>query len=116
MAKKKTFGKRVRSSKKMDPIKVTPEIFRKLKEKFPPHDPIKKISDPSFVAKALVDCLFEGDERSFKEILKWHYEAVNITKGLEKAKLSQRTFYNALSPKGNPSLKTVFKILKGLAA
>lgn len=84
--------------------------------KLPRHDPLKNLSDPAFIAKALVQCILEGDEKSFKEILKSHYEAVNIKKGLKKVKLSERTFYNALSSKGNPSLRTVFKIFKGLAA
>lgn len=115
MAKKKTSGKREGLLKRMGATEVSAEVMKKL-EKFPSYDPLKNLSDSIFIAGALAECILDGDEKAFKDILKWHYEAINITKGLKKAKLSQRTFYNALSDKGNPSLKTVFKIFKGLAA
>lgn len=115
MDKVKTSQKRGHSSKKLLALEVRPNVLKKLKT-LPKHYAGKKLSDPKFIAEALMQCLIEGDDKAFKEILKSHYEAVNITKALKKAHLSQRTFFEALSPKGNPSLKTVIKIIKGLAA
>nr|BFD69054.1 hypothetical protein HAGR004_40760 [Bdellovibrio sp. HAGR004]BFD69119.1 hypothetical protein HAGR004_41410 [Bdellovibrio sp. HAGR004] len=117
MGNKKTSTKPKRKSQKSFPVfEVSDEQMEKLVAKTKMHDPKENLLDQEFIAKALAECLLEGDEAAFKEILKAHYEAMNITIALKKSKLSQRTFFEALSPKGNPSLKTVFKIMKGLAA
>lgn len=78
------------------------------------HDPDKKLRDVEFISKALMDCLWSGDMAAFKEIVKAHYEAVNTAKALRGIGLSKRTFYEAVSPKGNPRLDTVAKIIQGL--
>ena len=80
------------------------------------HDPKKNLSEQRFIVDALMDCLLDGDVEEFKETLKAHYEAVNITRALKRAGLSKRTFYNALAPDGNPSLETVMKMVSGLQA
>lgn len=51
---------------------------------------------------------------AFKEIVKAHYEAVNTAAILRNIGLSKRTFYEAISPEGNPRLDTVTKIIQGL--
>ena len=79
------------------------------------HDPTKNLGDLSFIREALMDCFLSNDVEQFKEILKAHYEVVNTAKALKKAGLSKRTFYDALGPKGNPSLSTVMKMIAGLA-
>jgi len=78
------------------------------------HDPSKNLKDVHLINQALLECLWEGDANAFKEILKAHYEAVNTTATLKKIGLSKRTFYEALSEKGNPRLDTVAKIIQGL--
>ena len=54
------------------------------------------------------------DIEAAKDILKSHYEALDLEKTLEKVHMSRRTFYDALSPKGNPTAKTLAKIMSGL--
>ena len=54
--------------------------------------------------------------KAFKEIVKTHYEAVNTAEVLRKAHLSKRTFYEAVSSKGNPTLSTVTRIIQGIAS
>lgn len=80
------------------------------------HDPRKNLADREFIAKALLDCMLDGDMVAFKKILRAHYDAVNITKALKASGLSKRTFYGALEPGGNPSLETVMKMVSGLKA
>lgn len=117
MGNKKTSQKLKRKPQKLSPaFEVSEDQMAKLLARSTEHDPKTNLTDHEFIARALAECLLEGDESAFKEILKAHYEAMNITSALKKSKLSQRTFFEALSPKGNPSLKTVFKIMKGLAA
>jgi probable addiction module antidote protein len=80
------------------------------------HEPGKVMRDASFVRAALNEALAEGDMEAFKEILRGHYEALNITQALEKANVSRRTYYEAVSPRGNPRLSTVMRLMKGLEA
>lgn len=99
----------------VSPRKVSSEGMAKVKA-LASHDPTEKLADPDFMVKALVECLFEGDEAAFKEILKDHFEAVNTTKALKRAKLSQRTFFEAVSKKGNPSLRTILKMIGAITS
>ena len=47
--------------------------------------------------------------------MKAHYEAVNTAAVLKKVGLSKRTFYEAISPRGNPRLDTVMKMVAAFA-
>jgi probable addiction module antidote protein len=110
MGKAKTSRKQKQFTLDMLPIK-------KLKQgaKTHAHDPGVNLRNPEFIAKALFQCMTEGDTDAFKEILRAHYEAVNTVAVLKRTGLSRRTFYSALSPEGNPSLSTVMKMVAGLA-
>ncbi len=114
MGKTKTSQKQEKflgpSVKPLKASKAGAARLRKLKD----HNPTERLADTDFVVRALVECLLEGDEVAFKEILKDHYEAANITEILEIVDLPQRTFFEAVSPTGNPSLKTIIKMFKGL--
>ena len=79
-----------------------------------PYSPTKQLADVKFVRAALIECLFDGDIAAFKEVFKAHYEAVNTSKLLKAIDLSERTFYEAVSQKGNPRLSTLAKMMKGL--
>lgn len=96
------------SIENMEPARLKPGVKTRR------HDPSARLRDPEFIAKALVECIFDGDMDAFKEILKAHYEAVNTAAALKRAGLSKRTFYDALKPDGNPSLSTVMKMVVGL--
>lgn len=110
MAKAKTLKKRKSFS-----LDEMPIVSVKGGQKAKAYSPTEKLRDREFVMLALAQALYEGDDKAFKEILKAHYEAVNTAATLRKANVSKRTFYEALSAKGNPSLKTVAKIVHGLA-
>ncbi len=96
------------SIENMEPVVLKPGVKTKR------HDPKKNLSDQGFVAEALFQCLIDGDMDEFKDILRAHYEAVNVTQVLKRTGLNKRTFYDALKPSGNPSLSTVMKMISGL--
>lgn len=109
MGKAKTSRKqKAFSIEDMEPVKLKAGV------KTTPHDPNKKLADPNFIAKALVEAFLDSDMEAFKDIIKAHYEAVNTTQALKRAGLKKRTFYDALAPEGNPSLSTVMKMVAGL--
>lgn len=107
---------KTKTSKKPKAFSINDLAQVKLKSdvKTKPHNPSKNLSDINFIRNALMDAMFSGDERAFKEILKSHFEAVNIRSSTKKAELSERTFYQALSEHGNPSLKTIIKLTKAI--
>ena len=109
MAKAKTSQKR----KAFSPENMTPTNV-KASVKTMPHDPLDNLKDRSFITKALFDCMVEGDMEEFKDTVRAHYEAVNTAKALKEVGLKKRTFYDAISEDGNPSLETVFKLFKGM--
>ncbi len=74
--------------------------------------PSAEILDEDKVSSALFQCLKEGDIESFKEILTAHLEMKIKSKSAKSHGLSERTMYEALSEKGNPSLKTIAKIVQ----
>lgn len=107
---------KTKTSRKQKPFspKNMEVVTLKAGVKTKPYDPQKQLADPTFMASALLESLLDGDMEEFKDTLRAHYEAINITKALRHAGLSKRTFYSALSEDGNPSLSTVMKIVAGL--
>ena len=78
-------------------------------------NPDETLRDPDFIMKALIQCLNEGDTRTFKEILGAHLRALNLSKFSREKQISLRTIHDALSPEGNPSLNTLAKIFHAMA-
>lgn len=97
----------------MKPLKMSRKTQNNLK-RLETHSPTERLADPNFIAVALVQCMLEGDEETFKDLIKEHFEAVNITKALKRAHVSQRTFFEAVSKKGNPRLSTIMKIVRAI--
>lgn len=104
MNKKKILKKHGFSLEKLQPIEIIDESRL--------HD--SKASEffknKNEVAKALLDCLIENDTETFMEILD-AYLCVNRTYIAQKAKLTRATVTQAFSKKGNPTLKTIAKIV-----
>lgn len=82
---------------------------RRLKE-FKKYNPEEFFRNRTKVAKALLQCLLEGDAEAYKEILD-SFLRVNRSPVAHKAEISKTTVQNALSAKGNPTLRTVAKIV-----
>lgn len=77
--------------------------------------PEKAFKDHKKVGAALFACLLENDTEAFIEILE-AYLRVNKRRVAKGAKLARSTVQQALSGKGNPTLKTIAKIVHETAA
>ncbi len=73
-------------------------------------NPTAELLDEDNLKASLFDALKAGDTNAFKEILTAHLEAKVKTKEAKTYGLSERTMYEALSEKVNPSLKTISKL------
>jgi len=76
------------------------------------HSPTEALADIRFVEMALLQAFSEGDAKAFKEIFRAHLDSVNVSKALENADISERTFYHAVSPAGNPNMDTLFRMMR----
>lgn len=110
MVKKKTSKKREKCFEDVPIIK--PSRPAKIK-KFAPED---KLKDKEFVAKALFEALSDGDEAAAIEIINAYIAASTKTAIAKHEKMPTSTVYHALSSKGNPTLKTIAKVLHAVAA
>lgn len=78
-------------------------------------DPAAKLRDKDFIAIALFQALSDGDGEAALEII---IAYVKATRKLDIAKdenMALSTVYHALSEKGNPTLKTVAKVLHAVS-
>ena len=74
------------------------------------HKPSVFFKSHKKVAEALLTSLEENDASAFLEILDV-YLRVNRTKIARDSKLSRTTIQNALSGRGNPTIRTIAKIV-----
>lgn len=104
MNKKKTLKKREFTLEELQPIEIIDESQL--------HDSkaSKFFKNKNEVANALLECLIDNDSETFMEILD-AYLSVNRTKIAQKTKLTRATITQAFSKKGNPTLKTIAKIV-----
>lgn len=87
-----------------------PAVEIKNWEDLPEVNPEEYFKDSSKVARALLQSLVENDTEAFMEILD-AYLRINRSRVAKDARLSRSTVKLALSKKGNPTLKTIAKIV-----
>src|SRR6185295_1744030 len=104
MDKKKTSKKRGFCFDEMPIVALKPTV------KTTEHHPEEIFRDVKKVGAALLECLLENDVKAFLEILDG-FLLINRMKVAKKAKLARSTVQQALSGKGNPTLKTLAKIV-----
>src|SRR5437016_1712977 len=104
MNKKKILKKHAFSLEELQPINILDESQL--------HDSkaTQAFENKNEVAKALLECLIDNDTETFMEILD-AYLCVNRTKIAKRTKLTRATITQAFSKKGNPTLKTIAKIV-----
>jgi probable addiction module antidote protein len=88
----------------------TPIIKSKKRTRLLGHKPSDFFQSHEKVAEALLQSLEENDAGAFLEILD-AYLRVNRTKIAKSTKMSRTTVQNALSRKGNPTIRTIAKIV-----
>jgi len=104
MIRKKILKKRKHSIKSIRTKKENKT--QRLKD----HDPSLFFKNHAKVAEALLQSLEENDSAAFLEIINT-YIYVNRTRVATETGLSRTTVQNALSSKGNPTIKTIAKIV-----
>lgn len=103
MNKKKTLKKHEFSLDDLQPIKIDESKLKVSKAS-------ELFKNKNEVAKALFECLIEDDTETFMEILD-AYLCVNRTHIASKTNLTRATVTQAFWKKGNPTLKTIAKIV-----
>lgn len=76
--------------------------------------PAEWVLNPDNVKEAIIDCLHDGDWDSLREVIQGYYEAMEYRRAVDKSKLSRRTYHQALSKDGNPTAKTLLKLISGV--
>ena len=104
MTKKKT------SKKQGFCFEDMPSLKKKKGVKFKKSQAVEYFKNPKEVGYALLQCLEENDPEAFMEILDAYLD-VNRTQTAKKTNLSRSTIQLAFSNKGNPSIKTLAKIV-----
>lgn len=110
MPKSKTSKKRAFCFEDMQEIKI-----KKNAPILKMHKPLKSLKNTDKVGTALLECLIANDTEAFIEILE-SYLRVNRSSVARKTHLSRSTVQQALSKTGNPTLRTLAKIVHEAAA
>jgi len=105
MSKKKILGKQESCSTTMQTFNFDRQKIKNLEEVRPE----LFFQNHAKVGAALLQSLLENDTEAFIEILD-SYLRVNRSRAAKNAHLSRATVQQALSKKGNPTLKTLAKI------
>lgn len=77
--------------------------------------PTKEILDPNNLALAVAECLVNNDPEGVLEVIEIYLETANMVKISKKAHISRATLYHSLRNK-NPTIKTLAKLIHGIAA
>lgn len=98
------------SSKQKFYLEDMPIVKSKNNHKLQDHNPEAFFKHHGKVASALLQSLEENDASAFLEILNT-YLYINRAKAAKNTGLSRTTIQNALSSKGNPTIRTIAKIV-----
>lgn len=102
--------KRKKSKKRGFSLDDMPTLRVNKKEKLEKHDSGAFFKNFDKVGTALLESLVQNDTEAFIEILD-SYLKVNRARVAKKAKISRSTVQQALSKNGNPTLKTIARIV-----
>lgn len=103
------------SKKRAECIDDMPIVVSSKKMKTKRFNPSSRLKDKDFIAKALFEALTEGDAEAALEIINAYVKAVQKAEIASGEHMPTSTVYHALSEKGNPTLKTVAKVLHAVS-
>ncbi len=75
-------------------------------------NPTEELLNEELISRALWECLKDGDDKGFKEVILAYVEACKKAHTAKKAAVSRSTVYNL---KDNPTIKTVAKVVHACA-
>ena len=108
MARRKTSKRRGFSFVNMPAIELKPGA--KVKD----YKATERLKDKNYVARALIQCLQDGDSDAFKEILRSYLDVINKSRFAAKTAISERTLYRMVSDDGNPTLDNIARVVHAL--
>ena len=108
MGKTKISAKRRRSSVQTSKGRMKLRRNTGIKE----INPTEELLNEELISHALWECLKEGDDEGFKEVILAYVEACKKAQTAKKAAVSRSTIYNL---KTNPTIKTVAKVVHACA-
>lgn len=105
---------KIATSKKQKPFSMNDAPIGRLKPgiKSEPYSPKENLRNSEKIREALLECMRDGDTDAFREILTAHVRAVGIQEVTHRTKLGRSTIYSAIGEDANPTIETVFQILK----
>jgi DNA-binding phage protein len=106
MSKKKILNKPVLTWNDIEEADIDLNKVKSLKEV----KPEEFFKDQAKIGAALLECLLENDTEAFIEILD-EYLKVNRSRVARDANIGRSTVQEVFSKKGNPTLKTIAKIV-----
>jgi DNA-binding phage protein len=108
------MSRKTTSSKRRFSLGATPITRIKAGTKVKLVSSSERLRDQELIFKALWQCLVEQDIDSFKDVLRGHLEASNKDALSKKARTSRRTLHRMLSAEGNPTLKSISKVISAM--
>ena len=108
MVKTKIFAKQRRSSAQTSKGRMKLRRNTGIQE----INPTEELLNEELISHALWECLKEGDDEGFKEVILAYVEASKKAQTAKKAAVSRSTVYNL---KANPTIKTVAKVVHACA-
>src|SRR6266705_3443924 len=103
--------KRKTSSKQGFSFESMPERKLRAGVKVSDQSASERLKDKTYVLRALIQCLQDGDADAFKEILRGYLDVINKTQFAEKTHIPERTLYRMVSQDGNPTLDNIAKVV-----
>jgi len=78
-------------------------------------NPTEELLNEDLISRAIWECLKEGDSDGVIEVIATYYHAVNKTDISKEASLARSTVYSLRKKGGNPTVKTLAKLVHACA-
>ncbi len=116
MGKIQTSKKPEKFSKNISKVKTSVKPRLKANSKASDYSPSSDLKNRKFISEAISDALIDGDADAVREILLSHLEQVHKDQFYKNAGISRRAMFKLMEPNANPTLESLAKVCKTLAA
>lgn len=116
MGKIQTSKKREKSLKSTSKTKASSKPRLKAGNSASDYSASAELANRKFISEAISDALLDGDADAVREILLAHLEQVHKDQFYKDAGISRRALFKLMEPNANPTLESLAKVCKALAA
>lgn len=116
MGKIQTSKRQEKSSKNISKVKVAAKPRLKAGSQAYDYSAASELANRKFISEAIADALIDGDAEAIREILLSHLEQVHKDHFYKDAGISRRALFKLMEPNANPTLESLAKVCKALAA